>query len=306
MDIKFFLRPHLKSDALYNVYILCKSLFRFLFLLSCICITILTAKAQGLRNSYQSGFTKNVLDSLEENESKINQLLFETSYMSQVTYWGRTFGISQYGISPSLVYINKSGFFGYYTGYYWSGEDTRYAKTDLGIGYQVFLTERLYVSAEYNRWIFNNGDDLTKRRFTNILDSEINYDFGPFNIGGNYYVMFGTEWSHVLSFELLHEISWYKLLTADKISVTPTYSPTFATVNRLPINAASSVNIQKGSFGIVNHEFWLPLQYKVYGKMELIAAYHYAFPVNPAKGETLRPFGYFTLDISFPIKRWLK
>lgn len=249
----------------------------------------------------------NHIDSLEEMDDYMHKIVFGLDYMNKVVYWGRDFGINQFGIMSTLMYVNPKGFYVFYTGYYWSGEVNKYGKTDLGIGYEHFLTNRWYVLAEYNRWIFNNGDKAARNSITDFFSLESSYDLDLFTIGSSFYFMTGTEQDYIFNMNIMKQLTYYKLLGADKIFISPTfYITTASRSSHLPINQNQFTigNYENKPFGIINYEFILPVTYKIIGITEITLAYHYAYPTNQNPKLAIKPINYFTVESSWTLKRW--
>ena len=77
----------------------------------------------------------------ETEASPETYLSFGTSYDSKVVYQGRTDGISQFGLSPSLSFQHKSGFNASVSGDIWSAEPKPYARTTIGLGWDFDLPQ---------------------------------------------------------------------------------------------------------------------------------------------------------------------
>jgi hypothetical protein len=277
------------------------TIFAILFIL----IPLFSLKAQSNKDSSNT-FT-NKIDSLEEADDKSHKLILGFDYMSKVAFWGRTFGINQFGLMPTVMYANPKGFYAFYTGYYWSGEQNKYAKTDLGIGYEKYLTDRLYVSAEYSRWFFYNGNTASRKALTNFIELDSYYDFDFITVGCSYYYMFGIQQSHVFNIELSKDFTLYNLLGANKIIISPSVVATAAANTKTPANPSlfSLAKYQDNPSGIINYEFMLPVEYKIIGLCDLSAAYHFAIPQNAAPQFPLKPFSYFIIESAWTLKKWM-
>jgi hypothetical protein len=270
-----------------------------------ILIPVLTLNAQPGRDSLN--LITNKIDSLEEVDDNSHKLILGFDYMSKVAFWGRNFGINQFGLMPTVMYTHPKGFYAFYTGYYWSGEQNKYAKTDLGIGYEKYVTDRWYVSAEYSRWFFYNGNIASRKALTNFIEFDTYYDFDFITVGGSYYYMFGIQESHIFNIEVSKDFTLYHLLGADKIIISPSVVATAAANTKIPANPSlfSLAKYQENPSGIINYEFTLPIEYKIIGLCDLSAAYHFAIPQNAAPQFPLKPFSYFIIESAWTLKRWM-
>jgi len=247
------------------------------------------------------------IDSLEEEDDNMHKIVFGLDYMNKVVYWGRDFGINQFGVMPTLMYMNPKGFYAFYTGYYWSGEVHKYAKTDLGIGYEKFITDRWYVSAEYNRWFFTNGDKASRNSITNFFSLETSYDLDFITIESSFYYMRGNEEDYMLNLDIMKEFTYYKLFGADKITIYPTlYVTAGAHGANTPINRNqfTIATYESKNSGIINYEGILPVSYKITGLTEIALAYHYTYPVNQNPLYAIKPISYFTVESAWILTRW--
>ena len=67
---------------------------------------------------------KNVTPSIEVGNDYTNKVLF----------WGRDFGLNQFGFEPRITFKTGKGLYVYASQYYWSALTNPWAKTDFGIG----------------------------------------------------------------------------------------------------------------------------------------------------------------------------
>ena len=130
-------------------------------------------------NVYDSIST--IIDSVKET---LPALEIELNSANKAVFWGRTFGLDQYSIEPSLLFNTGKGLFLYNTNYFWSEDASPnlIAKSDFGIGYEKDLTERLSASVSYERWLYYNGDNYVKHAIQNSIQSQVFYDFDFLNL----------------------------------------------------------------------------------------------------------------------------
>jgi len=242
---------------------------------------------------------ENKVDSLEDAIEKTSQFQFQAGYANKVIYAGRNFGIDQSGASFGTSYHHSSGLTVEYEGSYWSGVENRYALTELGAYYEKSVLKDFYVTAGYWRLFYRNGDEEERNMFTNffLVDESWFTSFGQLN--ASYFLITGSETAHRLDVNLSKSIDLYHFLHADKFTIEPTFTLTFATVNYLRFLSTftEETNQSQSAFQIGNYEFTLPLTYKKLGKYELNVSWHRAWPVAIPGEDNPNPVSYFTVKV---------
>jgi len=243
---------------------------------------------------------KNKFDSIEEAFEKKTQFQLQSGFMNKVIFAGRDFGVNQSGATLGALYHHRSGINIESSGNYWSGMPNRYALTEVGAYYEKPLAENFYLSSGYWHLFYHNGEKEERNEFTNffMFDGSWYHPLAFINI--SYYFIKGNEAAHRLDVNLSKSLDFYRLLGADKISIDPTFTVTFATVNYLIfLSSLIFPSIENdGNFKIGNYEFSLPVTYKKFGKFEINTAWHYAMPVPFSEEEKVHPISYFTIGIA--------
>jgi hypothetical protein len=126
--------------------------------------------------------------------AKVSALLFRAGYVSQVVSAGRSFGIDQYGLSPSASYFHYSGFGGGITGYWSSDYSPSYYMTDVNLGYNHTFKDKLTLIATHSFYSYN--DTLPEHSFNKSAQASLNYHFKYFDIGTDYGYLYGSESAH--------------------------------------------------------------------------------------------------------------
>lgn len=219
--------------------------------------------------------------------------------MNKVIFAGRNFGVNQFGATFGATYRHKSGINLEYNGNYWSEMDNPYSLTDLGIYYEKSVLENLYLTAGYWRLFYTNGETEERNLFTDFFMVDQSWFTSVGQLNWSYYFIRGNETAHRLDVNFSRSFDIYRFLNADKLSIEPTITTTFATVNYLIfLSSLEEVSIENESaFRIGNYEFALPVAYKKLGRFEINAAWHYAMPVAFEVAEQVPPVSYFTFEI---------
>ncbi|MBC8110581.1 MAG: hypothetical protein H7Y04_05925 [Verrucomicrobia bacterium] len=188
-----------------------------------------------------------------QNDELTSDLVLRFDYSSKTLTAGRDFGVQQYALSPSLTYFHKSGLALGVTGNWYSESDPKYSMTDLSISYTNafgFAQSWLY-SISYDRFLFNpDSEGLLK----NVAGLYTNYDFGFFNIGLSYSLLFsGEETAHRINPAIAGYFVIKEAGFIDKITFAPSISATIATSN-IPFSRLPDGTFTKGQ-GITYSEF---------------------------------------------------
>ena len=227
------------------------------------------------------------------------------NYDSKVVFQGRTDGINQFGITPSISYQNKKGFNASYSASFWSADSSQPALHNLGLGWDFDLSDTWSLSLNYARWILGNGDAIAKSALNNNASIDISYAPGTWSFTALPSVTFGSSTAFSFSFSASKFFIFSGLFTEkDRLLIIPTFSTTLATENRF---SASRVNLKKlknslklQTFQATAYELTLPIKYKVNKNLSFGATFHYAVPLNLALSErTITALSYFSLSSGY-------
>jgi hypothetical protein len=243
---------------------------------------------------------KNRIDSIEEAVERKSQFRFQAGHANKVIFAGRNFGVNQSGANFTTSYHHRSGLTVEYEGNYWSGMNNPYALTEIGGYYEKPVLQNFYLTAGYWRLFYHNGDDEERKLFTNffMLDESWYTPLGQLN--ATYFFIHGSQSAHRMDINFSKSLDLYHFLRADKFSIEPTVTVTFATANYFSFLSSYTEQIDEsqGAFTLGNYEFSLPLIYKKLGKYELNAAWHRAWPVAIPGEEKPNPVSYFTFEVA--------
>jgi hypothetical protein len=217
-----------------------------------------------------------------------------------VVFWGRDFGRPQFGFEPSIIFKTGTGLYLNATNHYWSAMESVLAKTDIGIGYEKQVSEKLYISLGYEYWTFYYKDRFFQRALKNMITADISYDVLGFTIEPAVYYMFGTQSIFQADFSLNREIFLTNCFNTGNLSVKPSATSIFASENFLPLYSYSTINYGNGhNVKLVDYQFSLPFDLKIQN-FEIEPALHYNIPVA-LTNETIDPYYFFSLRLAYNI-----
>jgi hypothetical protein len=222
-----------------------------------------------------------------------------TEYANKILFWGRDFGIQQFGVQPYAIFKTGKGFYFYGSQYYWSGLANPWAKTDIGVGYEKQVTDRLYLSGGYERWIFYNGNSHDRHGLQNYFELQVNYDFGLFMIEPTIYYMTGNRNIFQADLMIKGDYQLFVFLKKGRVFFQPEILMTSATSTYFAAGLGSSntVQSQNGKFKIVDYELMLPLSFNL-NNTDLKLAYHFACPIAINASESVHTTSYLTVSLS--------
>ncbi len=245
----------------------------------------------------------------ETEESPDTYLSFGTSYDSKVVYQGRTDGVVQFGLSPSLSFQHKIGFNASVSGDIWSAEPKPFARTTVGLGWDFDLSDAWSIGVGYERWILHDGTAEEMNALVNNFSLDFGFAPGSWLFSVSPSLITGTSQA------INGNISVSKIFTfpnvfsqKDKILFLPNIEVVLATDTRFSFQKkfnGKKTTTSKTVFRPAAYELTLPIKYKQTGKWSVGAAFHYAIPVNQTKDEgKLENVAYFSLD--FNVFLWQK
>ena len=219
---------------------------------------------------------------------------------NKAVFWGRTFGLNQYSAEPSIVFNTGQGFYLYNTNYYWSDdvEPNLIAKSDLGMGYERYLTENLSASLSYEKWIYYNGDDYVKHAIQNSLELQASYELPWLNLVSSGYYMFGNIDIFEGDFSINQEYHICSFTPRHRVYFTPQLTSIFANKNFLPIYSEIPSNFDNNNrFRLINLELTFPLRIQL-KDFEIEPTFHYNMPIQQPN-ENVHAFNYFSLKLIY-------
>jgi hypothetical protein len=238
------------------------------------------------------------LDSLDLIAQSSPRLEIGGNYVSLVSYNGRTEGIEQYGLSPSVTAHFGKGWSLSYEGAVWSAANPKYAFSSIGLAKKFEVGESFEGSIGYSRWLFHTNKAATNGDFGNIIDLETNWNIGDFTFGNTSSVLFGTSRALFLQPSLTYEWSGrFGKARSFKWSLKPSVTGDYG--NDVPTKLGGRALVRaarKSSFKVLNYDAALAgsLAYK---KTDFSITYHYDVPVNTVAPNPVNPFSYW--EVSF-------
>lgn len=231
------------------------------------------------------------------DDLKSGFLYASISYDDQAYFSGRDFNIDQYGITPSLTYLNSQSIYLFAGGSYYSALDPAWDMIVLGVGrfWSIGKQKKWSVSAGYTHsFIDDNGEELNKHR----LSSTVSFKEQPFQLSIASGLLFGADPSYYLSasgsfdatiaqinnFELNFEPSFYMLFSQQSI-----------------VEQVSFFRFAESTvFDLINSQLELPLVFDN-DNIDLTLSYTLNFPNNIFADENLSTSGFFSLSLGWLI-----
>jgi hypothetical protein len=246
---------------------------------------------------YISDSIASLIDSLKES---VPSLELSTEYENKVVFWGRDFGLPQYGINPGFIFKTGVGFYFYGFNHYWSAMPNILSKTDLGIGFEKQVTEKFYFSLAYENWTFYYKDKFFQNALKNYLEAQISYNLQGVNIEPTVYYMFGSQQIFQADLSINKELFITDLFNRGDLSVSPSATAIFASQNFLPLYSYSNIRFARGNaVKLVDYDFSLPFKFQFH-YLNIEPAFHYNIPVALPK-EVIDSYFYFTIRLAYTI-----
>jgi hypothetical protein len=236
-----------------------------------------------------------LVDSLKEITPSIE---VSSDYANKVVFWGRDFGRNQFGFENEVIFKTGKGLYFNYSGYVWSAMPNKYAKYDIGLGYERQFTDRFYASVGYERWFFNNGSDYVKKALRNYLEVDLNYDLDWLTIEPSFYYMFGTVNVFQADLNINHDFYLCNVSDFGKLVIKPQVLTTMANQAFLPVyNDYPTGYVNENKFKIIDFEFSVPILLSI-KNLEVEPNFHYNIPVK-INNEQITSFFYFSAKITY-------
>ena len=282
-----------------------KKIFGFIVLFFCL-TKAFSQIGYPSRNNEHYWDIRDSLDNLyDKHESQLQkEVRFEitTDYMSKVVYRGRNFGTDQWGINPQLYCYFGNGFYVNYNNYYWAGLPNKWAKVDLGLGYEGELGKHFSYSLGYERWWFRNGDKTEINNIKNFTDVSLSYYSDYLAVDVSNYYMWGKDYFWINSAEVSHDFGLWQWSPGYRIGIAPKASIIYGTNNHTTLfyQDLNPFLKQTTRYELQDMEFEIPITISL-GHLSITPSIHRAFPQNPGDDDpyTLPPFTYYTLQFKY-------
>jgi hypothetical protein len=237
------------------------------------------------------------LDSLDLILQSRPRLEIGGNYVSLVSYNGRTEGVEQYGISPSVTAHLGKGWSLSYEGAVWSAANPKYALTSIGLSKKFEVGESFEGSIGYSRWLFHTNKVAKQGDFGNNVDVETNWSLGDFTIGNTLSVLFGAGRALFLQPSITYE--WAGRFGKERLlkwSLKPSVTGDYGNDVATKLGARALVRAaRKNSFKVLNYDAALAagLAYK---QTDFSFTYHYDTPLNTVAPNPVNPFSYWEVN----------
>lgn len=243
----------------------------------------------------------NLIDSLlilEQLEQR-SQLAVRLGYNSNVFSVGRTLGIEQFGLSPSISYYHKSGAYADVTGYWSKDFEPAYYLTILSAGYIHTFSKYFSVMGNYDRYLYNTEIDDQYIAFKNTLSVTPFFDYKFLSVRADYSFYFGEQTAHRIISSLSLNLVKRKLWGIDKISLMPGFYVLLGNEKSTVIDGNSLK--EENVFGVMNYAITAPL-YVTHKDFSFFVGYTYSIP-KKLTNEIIVPekSGYLSAGITYYI-----
>ena len=243
----------------------------------------------------------NLIDSLlmlEELEPR-SQLAVRLGYNSNVLSAGRTLGIEQFGLSPSISFYHTWGFFADVTGYWSKDFDPAYYLTVLSGGYMHTFSKYFSITGNYDRYFYNTDIPDQYIDFKNTLSVTPYFDYKFLSLRIDYSFFFGNQTAHRLMPAFGLNLVKRNLLKIQKISFMPTAYLLLGNETSTTINTTTFEIEEEELFGIMNYAFSFPL-YVSHKNLSFYIGYTYSIPQKLANEIIVPPeSGYVSAGITY-------
>lgn len=248
----------------------------------------------------------NLIDSLlllEELEDR-SQLAVRIGYNSNVLSLGRTLGIEQFGLSPSVSFYHKSGLFADVTGFWSKDFEPSYYLTVVSAGYMHTFSKYFAVTGNYDRYFYNTDIPDQYIDFENTVGVTPYFDYKFLSLRIDYSFYFGEQTAHRIMPALGLNLTKRNFLKIEKIMLAPVAYVLFGNETSIVTNTTTSELMEKEVFGVMNYAFSVPL-YVRHKNWSLQVGYTYSIPKKLANELYVPPkSGYITAGLTYYIDLW--
>ncbi|MEO6903479.1 MAG: hypothetical protein ABI315_10005 [Bacteroidia bacterium] len=263
-----------------------------------ICLLLLATFKIHSQNRVAPIMKDSIIDYIDSVKDVTSCIEFNNRFDNKLVFWGRDFGDKQYGVESNIIYKQGKGLYLYLTNNYWSAMVNKFAKIDLGIGYEHQFNDRIYASARYERWFFQNGRRYGRRALKNCINANLDIDLDYINVETSLYSMWGIEHVYQIDLNLYQEIQLFPIFKSGFVTTTPQFLTSFANQALLPIYSDVSFNyINERKFTLVDMELSLPIQLKI-RNLKIGPDFHYNIPIK-IENEEINPFFYFSIHLNY-------
>ena len=231
------------------------------------------------------------------DDLKSGFLYASISYDDQAYFSGRDFDVDQYGIAPSLTYLNSQSVYVFAGGSYYSALEPAWDMFVLGAGrfWSIGTQKKWTVSAGYTHAFINdNGEKLNKHRLSSIVSLK-QQPFQLSLIGG---LLFGADPSYYLYASASFDTTIAKIDNIE-LRFEPSFDMLFS--QQSIVEQVSFFKFAESTvFDRINSQLELPLVFDN-DNLDLTLSYTINFPNNIFTDEDLSSSGFFSLSLGWLI-----
>jgi hypothetical protein len=265
-----------------------------------------------LLTSLHQGFAQSTIDTTEVQDARLDSLELlaqkrpyveiNGNYVSQVVYNGRTEGVTQYGLSPTITVHLVKGWSLSYSGELWSAAQPQYAFSSVGVNKDFEIGQSGSGAIGYSRWFSHVTDVAQKSDYTGSIDGDIHWEVGDFRLGSAASVLLGSSRALFIEPSIGYETSGrfgkdrlFKWLinpsaTVDYGNDVPTRLVKKA--SRRPVKSNG-----KTAFGLLNYDV-AGLATLSYKRTAVSFTYHLNIPKNTIAPNPISSFSYFEVALN--------
>ncbi len=291
-----------------TILILCL-LLRFIFAEAVYSKTSTITKS-GLKSHVLNLYRDSVFNKIDSLADISPTIEVGTEYAGKIVFWGRDYGIKQFGFQPHVRYKTGKGLSFEASSNFWSGYTAPLMMSTLSLGYEMQLNSWIYSTLNYEHWVFHGEPQLEINQFQNMYGVEFIFDLGWITFEPSLYHMYGNEQTLLSDISLKGDYKLFNLFKTGRVCFQPEATVTSSTAADLlftdyysnlldTISTDYTINtITLSKFRVINFEITAPLTLK-YENFELKPAFHFIFPVKSKYEETIKPFTYFTVSFIY-------
>jgi len=238
-------------------------------------------------------------------------------YGSNSAFFGRTQATATPYLTQELTYTSKVGVWGSVYNYDLFNTASHFDETDLSLGYDVDLSERVDASLSYSRFVFAPNSPLVKSAVSNSLDAALGYDWVAVYTRLNAAYLFGPD-AHdtFLVLDNSRAFDFDGVLTPkDYLTFTPKLSFTAGTQvfaetstqqqiklgnKKGKTGPGTPVTTEAARFTLLSYGLRLPVAY-TRGPVSVEAAYRYLKPLNVLPEDDGAGQSYFTATLTLTL-----
>ena len=240
------------------------------------------------------------------------------SYGSNSSFFGRTQTTRYPYLAGELTYKSRFGIWGSAVSYDIFGTSSFVDETDLSVGWDFDLSQKVDASVSYSRFLFAANSPLVKSSVNNSFDGYVGWDWGYVYSRLNAAYLFGETNDLFLVLDNSRSFEFERVFTPKGyLAIEPRVSVMAGTQRFAESSLQQQIGRGNGNgkgpgrgnggtiavtttttrFQVINYELRLPLTYSL-GAVSVQVAWRYAVPVNLLPDDVSGARSYFTNSLS--------